>query len=275
MEWAFRVLSGDTQDVTNKEKAESSASAREQILAARRKQMILVDILIILQSYCRMFVARRRYKALVSVQGMSRRTSSEKEHQTFRDNIACSIIVQKFIRARGARQNYQSQRKAANLLQRWMRGSSIRCYLSRLRQSSISVQAIVRGRRSRFGRTLLMMDISRAQARVRGCLTRKVVSALIQKRASRFKQQIFLLWQRAHAPLAYRTKMWPLLKETGFLSLTLAEGELQRLWTELDIRFPPAPINQSSIENDDHLALSQQLGVSCSTYLRFTMVSYQ
>jgi hypothetical protein len=67
--------------------------------------------------------------------------------------------------------------------------------------------------------------------------------------------------------------MWPLLNEAGFLALTLAEGELQRLWTELDVRFPPAPRNRSSIKNDDHLALSQQLGLSCRTYLQFTRVS--
>jgi myosin heavy subunit len=277
MGWAVRVLSGDTRDGKNEEKAESSASAREQILAARRKQMILVDIIITLQSYCRMFLARRRYekriKALVSVQRMSRRTSSEKEQQTFHDTIACVIVVQKFIRSRQARQRYQYQRKAAKLLQRCIRGSLVRCYLSRLRQSSIRAQAIVRGRRSRFGCTLLLMDVARAQAQARGCLTRKVVSELVQKRTNRFKQQIFLLWQRAHTPLAYRTKMWPLLKEAGFLSLTLAEGELQRLWTELDIHFPPSPRNQSSIKNDNHLAVSQQLGLSCSTYVRFTRVS--
>lgn len=277
MEWAIRVLSGDVEDEKNEEKIESRVSAQEKILAARRKQMILVDIITTLQSYCRMFLVHRWYKkhkkVLIGVQLMSRRTSPKNEQEAFHDTVACVVIVQKTIRSHRARQHYQSQRKAAMLLNRWVRGSLVRCKLSRLRQSSIRMQAIVRGRRSRFGRTLLMMDISRAQAQARGYLARKVVFDLVKKRTCLFKQQIFLLWHRAHTPLAYRTKMYSHLEGAGFLSLNLAEGELQRLWSELDVRFPPSPRNQSSIPNDDHLAVSQQLGLSCRSYLRFTKVT--
>ena len=67
--------------------------------------------------------------------------------------------------------------------------------------------------------------------------------------------------------------MYSRLEGTGFLSLNLAEDELQRLWSELDIRFPPSRRNQSSITSDDHLAVSQQLGLSCRSYLRFTKVT--
>ena len=277
MEWAIRVLSGDAIDEKNEEKIDSRVSAQEQILAARRKQMIMVDIITTLQSYCRMFIARRWYKkhikALVGVQRRSRRISPKNEQQAFRDTIACVVIVQKTIRSHRARQHYQCQRKAAMLLGRWIRGSLVRCNLSRLRQSSITMQALLRGRRSRFGRTLLLGLVSRAQAQVRGFLTRRVVFELVKKRTSLFKQQMFLLWQRAHTPLTYRTKMYPCLEGTSFLSLNLAEGELQKLWTELDVRFPPSSRNQSSMTNDDHLAISQQLGLSCRSYLRFTKVT--
>lgn len=66
--------------------------------------------------------------------------------------------------------------------------------------------------------------------------------------------------------------MWPLLDGTSFLSLTLAEGELQRLWTELDIKFPPSPRNNSLLKDDKHLALAHRIGLSSPCYLRFVKV---
>ena len=303
MEWAIRVLSKDAANdksrLVDEQKVESRASAQQQLLAARRKQGILIDIVITIQAYCRMYITLRRYeehkKALVSLQGRSRRTSPKKEQEAFRDTVTCAVTMQALIRLFLAKHRFQSQRrstivvqrvmrgslarkqykklKAELLLQRWIRGSLIRCYVSRLRLGTIMTQSIVRGRRARFGCALLMIDISKAQALSRGCLTRKLVSALIKKRTSRFKQQIFVLWQHAHTPLAYRTKMWPLLDGSGFLSLTLAEGELERLWTELDIKFPPSsPRGISLIKDDQHLALAQHVGLSSPCYLRFVTV---
>jgi len=301
IEWAVLVLSNDgSNDQSQRigEKVESRASAQQQVLAARRKQGILVDVIIMMQAFCRMYIARRHFKehkkALVKLQRRSRRTSPQKEQEAFRDTIGCAVIMQALIRLYLAQKRYKTlvrstivaQRlmrgaiarqkytrvKASMLLQRWIRGSLIRCYVSRLRKSTIMTQAMVRGRRSRFGCTLLMIDVSKAQALSRGYLTRKLVSSLVKKRTGRYKQQIFLLWQHAHTPLAYRTKMWPLLDGSGFLSLTLAEGELQRLWTELDVKFPPSPRNNSLLKTDQHLALANQVGFSNPCYLRFVKI---
>lgn len=304
VEWAVRVLSRDDNREQSKRKdgggkIESRASAQQQVLAARRKQGILVGVIVKLQSFCRMFLARRRYeehkKALIKLQRMSRRTSPEKDQEEFRDTIECAVIMQALVRlylsqkrykkirsstivmqraVRGAaaRQQYKEM-KAAVLLQRWIRGSMIRHYVSRLRQSTVKTQAMLRGRRTRFGCALLMTDISKAQALCRGHLTRKLVSSLVKKRTGRFKQQIFLLWQHAHTPLAYRTKMWPLLDGAGFLSLTLAEGELERLWTELDVKCPPSsPKSNSLLKSDQHLAMAHRVGLSNPCYLRFVKV---
>lgn len=300
MEWAISLLSTEESSGAKSEgTTKSRATAQQQVLAARRKQAVLIDIIITIQAYCRMHITLRRYKehrqALINLQRRSRRTSPEKEQQAFRDTVECAIMIQSLARLNSARKQYESLRrstitvqslmrgvvarqnyqklKAALLLQRWIRGSLIRCYLSRLTRSTVLAQAIVRGRRCRFGCSLLMIEISKLQALCRGYLTRKTVSALIKKRTSRFKQQIFLLWQHAHTPLAYRTKMWPLLDGSGFLSLTLAEGELQRLWSELDVRFPPSsPRSDSLLKTDQHLALALCMGLSNPSYLRFVKV---
>lgn len=66
--------------------------------------------------------------------------------------------------------------------------------------------------------------------------------------------------------------MWPLLDGSGVLSLTLAEGELQRLWTELDIKCPPSPRHNSLLKGDHHLALAHRVGLASHCYLRFTTV---
>ena len=190
IEWAIHVLSKVAgADATRAKTGESRSSAQQQVLAARRKQGILIDIVITIQAYCRMYIARRRYleqrKALITLQRRSRRTSPEKEQQEFRDTVGCAVVLQSLTRLYFAKKQYQSLRnssivaqslirgaiarqkfrelKASHLLQRWIRGSLVRCYIAKLRRSTILSQAIVRGRRSRFGCTLLFIAVSKSQ----------------------------------------------------------------------------------------------------------------
>jgi hypothetical protein len=300
IEWAIHVLSKVAgADAARAKTGESLSSAQQQVLAARRKQGILLDIVITIQACCRMYIARRHYlerrKALITLQRRSRRTSPEKEQQEFRNTIECAVVLQSLTRFYFAKKRYQrlrnssiaaqslirgaiarqkfKQLKASHFLQRWIRGSLVRCYMAKLRRSTILSQAIVRGRRSRFGYTLLFIAVSKSQALFRGYRTRKFISSLVKKRTMRYRQQIFVLWHHAHTPLAYRTKMWPLLDGSGFLSLTFAEGELERLWNELDIVTPPSPRQDSSpLKGDEHLVMAQRVGISSPCYLQFSKV---
>jgi hypothetical protein len=76
--------------------------------------------------------------------------------------------------------------------------------------------------------------IRRLQACARRYIVRLRLSYLFDVRMETYRQQILLLWQSAHTSLCFRSKFWPLIKET-ISSVGIAEAELRRLWKELGI----------------------------------------
>ena len=106
---------------------------------------------------------------------------------------------------------------------------------------------------------MLLAVISKVQAVARGRLVREGLSVHGKKRMNTYKKQIFYLWCRAHTPLSYRAKFWPLLKSAGLVRLAIAEQELARLWNELKIHPPSYPKNGGAGVG---LRLGATLGVS-------------
>jgi hypothetical protein len=87
---------------------------------------------------------------------------------------------------------------------------------------------------------------------------------------------MFDLWKRTFTPLTYRTKFWQIIDGSGFLHLTLIENELERLWTDLAIEFPPEKFTNGSKESDSHLSFATGFKeVTNITYRRYIQVRFK
>jgi len=219
-------------------------TAEEVVVNARRKQSILLGIIINFQMYCRVYLAKAPYDGL---KGAPKKTSKPRLQKS--ESYA--------IRKRAA---------AATRVQRWFCAQRDRQTFARTRRAAIQVQALVRARRTRFAFDLLMGSIARIQARFRGYYTREHLSFVLTERMKLYRQHIFLLWQRASTPLCYRTKFWPLMKEHGFLRVSITEAELLSFWKELKIEPPVFSEHDTDIEGNKALFLGKQLGLCIQTH---------
>jgi hypothetical protein len=122
-------------------------------------------------------------------------------------------------------------------IQRFFRGYVIRRAFTKLRTTTISAQALFRGRRIRFAYRLTQDVISDVQAQARGWLTRRNVFRLKRTRVHFYRTQMFELWRHARVPLAYRSTFWSLIDGTGYLHFSLIEKELSTLWETLNMDF--------------------------------------
>ena len=255
--------------------------AQGMLLASRRKQGILLLLIVKIQASWRMYVEKCSYRqyrqALVIVEGRNdfmssvdpgSRTSinTSRRNANVRKLFLATITIQHFIRAALKAKN-QRLLRVALLGQSLWRGKRARTYFVSLRNATIKAQAIIRGRRITFCFALLKTELARIQALIRGIHSRRKVFSVVQRRNERYRIQVFTLWQREGTPLSYRSKLWPHLCKAGFLSLRLLTLELERLMDSLKIRFQVTPSSQA----DDKLVLEgQALGCCClseRTYL--------
>lgn len=227
----------------SKEMGLGSSTAEELVLNARRKQAILLAIIIKLQAFCRVFLAKARYRKLRGGDKKVRTTPSQGEE----------THVLKY------------QRGAAIRIQSLFRAYTARCSVRRRQGAVVLLQGHVRGQRTRFAYRLLLDTIRKVQARARGYIVRRRIYFLFEARMETYRQQILLLWQCAHTSLCFRSKFWPLLKETGFLRVSIAEAELGRLWRDLGISSHSA---QNGEDSDGALRIGTSLGVCCKTHAK-------
>jgi hypothetical protein len=251
-------------------------SAQDLLLASRRKQGILMVVVVKIQALWRKCVAKGEYiryrKALSIVQrrlrgphtsagAASKHADTATTNSRVRHFVRALVLIQRFVRA-GLQRRQQNKRKVVLAVQSWWRGHGIRVYLSALRKSAVTAQAIARGRRVRFGYKLLMNGLARGQALIRGVQIRQKVFSIVQRRNERYRSQLFTLWQREKTPLSYRSKLWPYLYQPGFFSLRVCSLELERVAENLEIPLPDHP----SLSIDDNLiSEAQTLGCSCSS----------
>lgn len=239
------------------------------MISARRKQSILLDIIIELQAAWRMYEARRRFitfrGAVVHLQGEVRRKlvslSYQRELHLKRMNALC---IQRTLRRFLAYRRMQQIKSAVLTLQRTFRGHAAAHRYARQRKNIITIQKHARRRRTRFTYLLLKILISKVQARVRAIQVRKRIFKMFQQKMLLYREQIFLLWQLAHVPLSLRTKLWPALSsEYGFARLRLAESELMRMWNVLGMNVGTKKVTYG----DEATDLGTELGADNSTYI--------
>jgi IQ calmodulin-binding motif len=190
-------------------------SAEEIVMNARRKQAVLIGILIKLQSQCRV----QRARQLV----LDRKCQGANKEQKL---ISPSI--------------FETRRlvRAVVRMQTWLRRSRLRRDFVRRRYAAVCLQKRVRGNRIRMGYVIFVGIFTRFQAIIRGHSVRKALRSLIKDRMTIYRSQMFALWKETFTPLSYRTKYWTAIKGDRILSLVLAELELNRIWGVLKLSTP-------------------------------------
>lgn len=206
------------------------SSAEEIVLNARRKQAILLSIIVKLQRNCRIYLIkkgrlRRLRKSCVVVQN---------------DPLSAAIHIQMQLR------RYLAQRR-----------------FQQIRAASISIVACRRGAIIRVAFLSLLARLTHVQASYRGHLLRQQLSNVFTLRMMKYKKCLFPLWYRACTPLTYRCQFWSLMNTARCIRLAVSEQELSRLWTELRIKVPLPGIGD--IPYDEESRIAAHLGITSTT----------
>lgn len=261
-----------TAESTESENTVKTLSKAETIMInARRKQSILLDLVIMLQAHWRSYVGRKRYnllkKAVVSLQRRFRktygiRTSQNDEPERILQS-ASIITIQSTFRRFHAQKVVLRRRKAAVSIQRAVAGFCMKRRFVRKRAGAVLIQKHIRERRDRilFGVTLLL--ISKLQARMRGYMVRRKVGLMLQQAMVLYRKEIVSLWQESHVPLSLRTNFWnQLVSKETFARLRVAENELRRMWRTLGIELDGKGLSVS----DTTTSLANSLGIDMKNY---------
>eukprot|EP00547_Thalassionema_nitzschioides_P007486 CAMPEP_0194204628 /NCGR_PEP_ID=MMETSP0156-20130528/4096_1 /TAXON_ID=33649 /ORGANISM="Thalassionema nitzschioides, Strain L26-B" /LENGTH=1620 /DNA_ID=CAMNT_0038930687 /DNA_START=42 /DNA_END=4904 /DNA_ORIENTATION=- len=220
------------------------------IINARRKQAILLDVIVKVQATYRMYRIRQQYFG---------GEKPRKEKRQFRS--ACR-------------------------LQQHFRGYAARHQYRRMRSCTILIQKCIRARRNLLIFDMIRDLISKVQARIRGILVRKRLGLLFSEKMKVYRAQIFSLWKAAFVPLSLRTKLWPTIAaKEGFSRMRLCESEISRLIKiiGIDMNMPGSSMNDSTIQlkassrdiemkildsfiNDSTIQLSESLGIDNQIY---------
>jgi hypothetical protein len=216
------------------------SSAEEVVRNARRKQAILVGIIIKLQAY------GRRHLAKKYVRKMLRSTRIIKSLTEGDGDFNRSV--------------------GAVTLQTWVRSVQARYRFTIVRHTALRIGSLARGRRIRFAFLLLIDEISKVQALARGFIFRKRIFKVVANRLRMYRNCSFSLWQIAHTPLSYRTTFWFEICDDSFVRLKLAEKELRRVWKELQVE--PKFLGDSAFadEGDETMRIAASVGLSNSFY---------
>lgn len=236
-------------------------SAEEVVLNSRRKQAILVGILIKLQAECRGFLVRKHVERRLSKisntcsGGPSSSMPSDLEREKERQAAAAA--------ARAAKRTAN----AAVRIQTAFRCNASRQKYLRVLYAVTQIAATARGRRVRLAYLLVQRAVARVQALSRAVAVRSKISTILSQRFEVYKHCIFVLWREASTPLSYRTKFWELLQKPGFLVLSLEVSELRRLWSGLSME-ETTQLDASTLRNVDRtMNLAVSLGLSNELYL--------
>lgn len=269
------------------ETPDSVLFAHEILLASRRKQSILVLRVIKMQAQARKYIHvsnYERYAHLLHHQNVDRTFSdlpfvmknvllvqrfirSYIALKQYRKQLSCVVRIQRNYR-RSQRLSFQKKIEQLIILQSWWRGMLACRLAAKLRRFIVSVQSIYRGRTARLGFALVKCEICTIQARIRAHLVRKHAHGLLALQVARYRSQVFYLWTRTHAPLSYRTQMWPLFK-TSFLGSRILVDELQRMWKFLGLRESTNKV----VTHDSVLSALEKMGCSATFELKFLNAS--
>jgi IQ calmodulin-binding motif len=309
LSWAIRILTDknveesirdDMDDITNNSSirsqhnerlttrsvrqniaAESIILAQEILLASRRKQGILLSIVVEFQRR----TIRLATKPASQTQSVTlpcienpvktsqivviqKRVRGFVILQRHRKKITSAICIQKSYRHRRQLQ-FIKRIKGVTLLQSWWRGEVSRRRAMKRASSIKKLQALVRGATARFAFGMIINEVIRIQAQVRAYLVRRNSLSLLQQLSARYRDQIFYLWTRSHAPLSYRAQMWCLF-QASFLGIRIMIDELERLWTMLEIQ----GASNENLSKDSFLQKLESRGFSTRFEQKFVNMSY-
>ena len=128
------------------------------------------------------------------------------------------------------------------------------------------IQARFRGRKIRLLYSLTRELIIKMQAFIRGCLLRDKFHCAMRTRSNEYKTQMVTLWEKTHAPLAYRTKFWLHINSPRVTTFVSQKNELKRLWKLLGFDFQ---------KNSGHVRPTKiQSILTDITYSKYLHVSY-
>jgi hypothetical protein len=200
------------------------------IINARRKQAILLDVVIKTQATCRMYLIRKQYTG-------SAGKRPQREGLKFRS--ACQ-------------------------LQRHFRGFIAYQKFQKLLTFACLIQKNARARRNRLIYAMVRNLVCNVQAHVRGILVRKRLSLVFAGRMKLYRSQLYSLWNLAFVPLALRTKMWPTIAHNeSFSRLRLCESEIIRLIKVIGLKV--GSCNQGF--NDPTIQAGASMGMDNGVYL--------
>jgi IQ calmodulin-binding motif len=229
--------------------SEAVSSAEEIVMNARRKQAILIGIMIKLQAHWRVQLAKQALLDLQRYGARQERSASSPSFYGTRRRIRASIRLQTWLRCNRIRQNYIRNRNAAMCIQKHIRCSRIR-----------------------LGYVLLAGIITRFQAVIRRHNVQKEVLSQIRNRMKVYRSQLFSLWKQTFTPLSYRTKYWTAIKHDDIFCLSLAERELNRIWSSLKLSNTLESGTQSRLSSTT-LTLTDPLGMVDVSFQRAMQVS--
>jgi hypothetical protein len=227
---------------------EMVSSAEEIVLNARRKQAILLGIIVKLQRCCKRHLVRMQ-RLRLSRNDECVSEPHERDQRKIRSSAALRIHC-------------------------WVRMQSARFKFMRIRRATVVLQAYRRGLIVRETYRMLIYAIAKVQAVYRGHTVRERLSFVSLARLRLYKLVIFSLWCKASTPLSYRTKFWPHLKSAGLVRLFVAEQELKRLWSDLNMKFATYSENGEHWHDLEH-RIANQLGLSNVVYWTARQVLYK
>ena len=237
---------GETNPVASTETASTTKSsvstlsrADALILNARRKQGILLVLVVTIQACWRRHVALSQFKNIRRAISQLQRAFRSHRDKTARSSrrLRRIVTIQTLARRFLAQAEKRTKLGSVQLIQRWNRGRMVRTRFKELRKAATTIQAITRQRRTHFIYDLVRKLVSMVQARVRGVLVRKQINDIMDKRMVLYQRHLFTLWQKTHTSLSFRTKLWSDVWPSWgtFSSCRVVENELIRQWGLLEL----------------------------------------
>jgi len=220
LEWAlFLLVFQQNTNAKKNSKGEFPAStigdSREAgtiVGEARTKQFAVIKAVVSIQATFVMRPLRRQFlalkkSALFICKFYKRVLILRTYRDIYREVLKIVKIVQKIFRGFKGRQKAKLRERSIVDVQRFFRGWTVRGELNLMVFAATTIQAAERGRRARFAFALVRDLIIGAQAAIRGCFKRKIAHRERVARLKEYRAQMFELWNYAHTPLAYRSKV--------------------------------------------------------------------
>ena len=278
LEWAVRTLAykkvpvinndvvvnnenGDIEDIPN----DFGPRAKYLIMSLRKKQAYVVERITIFQAIWRMHIIKKWFMmVIVETSSLIDDTGGSNGYSHI-NKLILSRIRKVLVLEKYSTNTLSSIQTAAASL------------YSQINRSTVLIQAFFRGRRIRFLFHLTRKVIRTIQARVRGFFTCQKVLNILWNRYDVYRKQILHLWQHCCTPLSYRSKFWILVDKKTFVTFSLVQKELRRLWEDLDITFElpkkDNDVDDITINHDD--SRNFELRLSSHEFNHYLQVSLQ